>query len=725
MTEQESNIGLESPADLRWSQGAKNPRININILGTPKGETATAAGLKNGPPTDESELYGTPIGETMPPKSVADLERKALFPSYGTPSDETSTTIKGTLQNDKTTIVVSRDKEVERKEVFTANNRLERSPPVMKDTSTNTKKNEDPWIVENINTSPTLKLMADETEHERKRKRLETPPKKSNNTDSMSELNKALAKVVKRANELKKLVNDSPKTKVEIKQVARELNHLVDNLQSKMKKYQDDHVCSVITDRAEKTDKETQTDPAISRSDISIQVNPGDPELEKQRIQSILIGKINKVLETDLGFQAVSNLLDDVWPDVIYKKTQFAPWNVSNLNSDGDFAILFDPGDTTENKIVDNLNLKFPDMKDIITKNEGQIDYLVSTVATRTKKQESTEKTTALYILPFKIDKEGLNNMEEAYNTFKALKDSMHVHPTKKLNLILSDGLNQDYIRKLSEYVFSNSEVNIILMNPSGIPKTLRNNKMRPQTERVLVKSGTTTYADLLKTVKNEVNIKEVGVQVKSIKKTTRGDLLLEVEGDKQKAGALREAIREKVKNDVRVSNRDVIIHVLDIDAATSQEQVEEAIKDELGPNDDHSLLIRSMRPTRDGNQIATAQVSRHIANLLVKAQKIQIGWIKCRIRERIPVPRCYRCLEFGHRKFECKGPDRSNICIKCNKPGHKALECKDTPYCPTCRSTEHRADTTKCPRFRQLIQTHRRPNRERVGSSYKNDELH
>ncbi|KAK9701257.1 Zinc knuckle [Popillia japonica] len=404
------------------------------------------------------------------------------------------------------------------------------------------------------------------------------------------------------------------------------------------------------------------------------------------------------------------------------------------------------------------------------SKSTGEIDYVIKVVATKTRSQKTSEMSSALYVLPLKIDKAGINNMEDAYNILVELKNTMSVHPTNTLRIILSEGLNQDYIRKLCESVFVDITVNIIILSESKIrQKTVKNRTPKPQMEKVVVKSAGNTYADLLKLVKQNVDPREVGVKVKTIRKTMAGDLLLEVEGNRKKAGELKEAIINKVGAEVKIPNNTATIHVLDIDAAITKSQVEDVLgernhykessrgcagqsaprrparlgdqvneanqgwqsnSDGLGnllPGDRQDLEIKSMRPTRDGNQIATVQVSRANANMLVKLGRVKIDWVSCRIRERITIIRCYKCLEFGHASRVCQGLDRSNLCLNCNQPGHKAKDCKEAHYCPTCRpghkakdckeahycptcsSGDHRADTTKCPKFRQMMSAQRK----------------
>ncbi|KAK9687733.1 hypothetical protein QE152_g36042 [Popillia japonica] len=247
---------------------------------------------------------------------------------------------------------------------------------------------------------------------------------------------------------------------------------------------------------------------------------------------------------------------------------------------------------------------------------------------------------------------------------------------------------------------------------------------------------GKTSYADLLRSVKDNVDIGKVGVKVKAIKKTTKGDLLLEVEGGRKKAGDLREAIKEKldsdvrvtgnnvtlhildIDSDVRVTGNNVTLHILDIDATTTKEEVAMAIRKQTGRSDLQDNMVTSMRPCKDGNQIATVQVSPGIANKLLKAGRMKIGWVGCRVRKRVTLIRCYRCLDFGHTREGCNGPDRSDLCVNCCQPGHQVKDCTNKPFCRKCQTQDHRSDTTKCPAFRALLkpqQGDKRPIRDDV----------
>ncbi|KAK9694654.1 hypothetical protein QE152_g33384 [Popillia japonica] len=76
------------------------------------------------------------------------------------------------------------------------------------------------------------------------------------------------------------------------------------------------------------------------------------------------------------------------------------------------------------------------------------------------------------------------------------------------------------------------------------------------------------------------------------------------------------------VDNKVSLINKETTIHVLDIDAALTKDEVESAIKISVGNREAQSIRMKSMRPSRDGNQIATVQTSRVAGNVLLNETK-------------------------------------------------------------------------------------------------------
>ncbi|KAI4470019.1 reverse transcriptase [Holotrichia oblita] len=397
------------------------------------------------------------------------------------------------------------------------------------------------------------------------------------NREDMKEVNSSFAKVLKRTKELEKLVKESTKTKVEIKHMTRELAYLVNNLEKSINKYQAQHDCIQHKRHTKALEVGTQTE-TVGKS-VGIQAERSDIELERQKVEAEIRNEFKMALDSDSGFAGLTKLLDQKWPEDMFERTRVVYAGGADLNTESDLALLIDPARVREDKAVYGLLKIHPDLGDVTEKSDGHLDYMVKTVATRTRNQETSERTTAIYILPLKIDVEGVNHMEIVYDMMKELRLNVHIHPTDKIRLFLGEGLNAEYVRKMTEFIFHGLGINFTLVTSSGTPKAPQNSVGKPAAGKVVVKCGSSTYADLLKTVKEKVDLRQVGVNIKAIKKTARGDLMLEVDGDVRKADTLKQAISKNIDNEVNIANKMVTIHVLDIDATTTKNEVEEVIR--------------------------------------------------------------------------------------------------------------------------------------------------
>lgn len=173
--------------------------------------------------------------------------------------------------------------------------------------------------------------------------------------------------------------------------------------------------------------------------------------------------------------------------------------------------------------------------------------------------------------------------------------------------------------------------------------------------------------------------------------------------------------IQAKTKDTkVFVKSSEATVHITDIDADIDEEELKKEIVKNGVDISEKQLTVASLRPNRSGNQTATVKMKKDAAAELVKRGRIKIGWVLCRLRFRVNIRRCYKCLDFGHRTSVCTGPDKSDTCMQCGKRGHKAKECEEKIlYCTSCKDEGHRADSTKCPLFRKLIKNQGTGNRK------------
>ena len=78
------------------------------------------------------------------------------------------------------------------------------------------------------------------------------------------------------------------------------------------------------------------------------------------------------------------------------------------------------------------------------------------------------------------------------------------------------------------------------------------------------------------------------------------------------------------------------------------------------------------IRPSLRGQMTALDNTDPATAEELLDKARVQIGWVNCRIRERVTVQRCFKCLGYDYPKAKCGGPDSSNNFLHCVESGHE-----------------------------------------------------
>lgn len=224
------------------------------------------------------------------------------------------------------------------------------------------------------------------------------------------------------------------------------------------------------------------------------------------------------------------------------------------------------------------------------------------------------------------------------------------------------------------------------------------------------------SYADILKKVKRDAKLHTLGENVKGIRKTEKGELIVELcRPEHEKLLQFKDAVQEVLGGDaeVRSVTHEIIIDIRDIDEVTTKEEVAEALEIFLGKSLQMSD-VKSLRRSYGGTQIATVGLNAPLANKLIEAGKIRIGWVVCRVRQKISPRRCFKCLDFGHIAANCKSTnDYTNCCIKCGERGHKIKDCTNNAKCLLCSKTNedsrHVTGSAACPRFKKAVEAIRR----------------
>ncbi|KAK9708417.1 hypothetical protein QE152_g27225 [Popillia japonica] len=231
-----------------------------------------------------------------------------------------------------------------------------------------------------------------------------------------------------------------------------------------------------ITDASSKTKTEIKNNVKKLKRQLTDIHKPEDIKKDFDEKKVLVANKIRMVIEENSTFNKLAEILDEKWPQESYKITETAATdNSAKIDHYGDYAILMDPK-KSENKLVDSLTLKYAGLAELMEKNEGQADFLIQTLNTRTRANTHVEKSSAVHLLPLSIDATGVNDMEAVYEKIVQLKENISMHPTENISLVISEGLKLSYVKKICEYVFAKQKVKIKLLTqtPRSDPKQRR-----------------------------------------------------------------------------------------------------------------------------------------------------------------------------------------------------------------------------------------------------------
>ena len=125
--------------------------------------------------------------------------------------------------------------------------------------------------------------------------------------------------------------------------------------------------------------------------------------------------------------------------------------------------------------------------------------------------------------------------------------------------------------------------------------------------------------------------------------------------------------------------------------------------------------------------EVFTAEVRRVVvvvvlseddAIKLEELSRLKVGMTSCRVRRRVVVTRCFRCLGFGHQRRSSKEEDRSSLCYKYSEAGHPAKNCTGTQKCFLCVKEDpavdygHVAGSGACTAFQRALEAEKKKER-------------
>jgi len=216
------------------------------------------------------------------------------------------------------------------------------------------------------------------------------------------------------------------------------------------------------------------------------------------------------------------------------------------------------------------------------------------------------------------------------------------------------------------------------------------------------------SLAEILKVAKENINLKEIGIEYLRPKRAITGALILEVPGENSSPKADNLAAKlTQVVGDLGVKVARPIkcaeLRVTRLDDSATSESIAIAIA-ELGGCSPANVKVAPPKRAAQGLFAAWVRCPESAAYKAAKSGKVQVGWAQAKVELLKARPlQCFRCLEFGHTRQRCTAAtDRGDICYRCSQSGHMAGGCPNAPHCTLCAEkglkAAHRMGGNACP---------------------------
>jgi len=202
-----------------------------------------------------------------------------------------------------------------------------------------------------------------------------------------------------------------------------------------------------------------------------------------------------------------------------------------------------------------------------------------------------------------------------------------------------------------------------------------RGHRSRPLA--VIVSKENDSFPELLKTLRSKVDSEKTGTMISKLRETRNGNLLMEINGGAEAAEIVRREVARSLGPEASVRKTENVfkVELRDLDGMTTSEEIILAINREADTAAEEVKVLRTWN-TYGGSKAAVILAPKDVAEKLLKAGRLRVGLVYCRIRESETKERCFKCLGYGHLSRECKGVDRSKCCRRCGVADHFAKDC-------------------------------------------------
>ncbi|KAH8280180.1 hypothetical protein KR054_003651, partial [Drosophila jambulina] len=165
--------------------------------------------------------------------------------------------------------------------------------------------------------------------------------------------------------------------------------------------------------------------------------------------------------------------------------------------------------------------------------------------------------------------------------------------------------------------------------------------KTRSRPDAVVVEAAGKTYSEILAMVtrRDDSQLSDLGGAVKTVRRTARGNLLLEVaRGGTESAESMRASISRVLGDEAEVralteESKVSVFVIRNLDAITTESEIRNAFSKQFDLCEG-AVKIRSLRSGYAESKTAVISLPSSMAKEVRLRGEVRIGWTRCRVRE-------------------------------------------------------------------------------------------
>lgn len=230
------------------------------------------------------------------------------------------------------------------------------------------------------------------------------------------------------------------------------------------------------------------------------------------------------------------------------------------------------------------------------------------------------------------------------------------------------------------------------------------------------------------KVIKEKVDIKNMSMGITKLRKGREGKVIMGYETGEEVKIKLKDTVQSKlgenynVIDSVQSKPKIKVININEDEMVMKEEELIHTIKKQNSIEEAQISIIKKIWRNRNKDGLSRSkevdggaiilEVDEGTHSVMLKKEKLNIGWRKCRVFNHLNIKRCFKCWGFYHIAKYCK---RDETCHKCAGK-HKSAECSETSAkCVNCMfkiqtynikiNDDHDALSPECPTYRRAVE--------------------